>query len=187
MSVYHRRYIPLLVGEAHEGFFGDLRVLCVREDSRCWKCSYRLGSYYFHILSIYPATRSAMRRLVAMSAILRGIFFFASFHQSTTLTPAGMTNESHIIKAVNTPEYWGIARMVHASPIIMSAVMTNSVTRSFHMPSMSFLFSASLNGLSPWCICIQSFPNIGPNHTAPNIHDPTVIVTIASQLSPCIR
>lgn len=98
---------------------------------------------------MYPAARSAIRRLLAMSTILRNIFFFASAPQSTTLTPAGMMNESHIISAFFTPLYSGIAMMIQASQIIMSAVMMNSVMRSFHMPSMSFLFSLSVNFFSP--------------------------------------
>lgn len=137
---------------------------------------------YLHTLRIYPATMSAMRRLDAMSAILVHIYFFASLPQRTTLTPAGMTNASQIMNAFLTPLNSGMAPMMQASPTIMRAVAANSVTRSFHMPFIAFFISASLIPLSPWWIRIQIFPQIGPNHTAPNIHEPTVSTSTASQL-----
>lgn len=142
---------------------------------------------YLHTLSTYPAMRSVMRRLDAMSAILVHIYFFASLPQRTTLTPAGMTNASHIINAFLTPLNSGIAPTIQARPMIMSAVAANSVTRSFHMPFIISLFSASLNVLSPWWIRIQTLPQIGPNHTAPNIHEPTVSTATASQLISIMR
>lgn len=117
-----------------------------------------------------------------MRAIFVHIHFFASAHQSITLTPAGMTNASHIINAFFTPLYSGIAMMIQASPMIMRAVAVNSVTRSFHMPFIDSFISASDIFLSPWWMRIQRRPQIGPNQTAPNIHDPTVMTTTASQL-----
>ena len=134
------------------------------------------------MLRTYPATRSDMRRFDAMRAILVHIHFFASFPQRTTLIPAGMTNASHTINAFFTPLSSGIALMTHASPMIMRAVATNSVTRSFHIPSESFFISAGVGDFSPWWIRIQSLPHTGPNHTAPNIHEPTVRTATASQL-----
>ncbi len=107
--------------------------------------------------------------------------------QRTELMRVGSTKAIHIIKAFLTPLYSGIARIIQASPTIMRKETTNSASISFHIPSMSFLFSASVNFLSPWWIFIQSFPKIGPCQKAPPINMMRVHMLIAIQLRESIR
>ncbi len=88
---------------------------------------------------------SPMRRPILDIATFVHIHFFASFPQMTVEVIVVRTNESHIINAVCMPLYWGIARMIQASPITMRSPAMNSMSILFHMPFMAFFISVSLN------------------------------------------
>ena len=99
----------------------------------------------------------------------------------------GSMKASHIMAHTFAPLHWGIAWTIQASPTIMRNPEMNSGTMSFHIPSSHAFSSAAVIGFSPWCMRIQSFPNIGPCQTAPPTNMMIVQTPIAIQFSVNIR
>ncbi len=130
--------------------------------------------------------RSDMSLPILATAIFVHMYLFMSLPQMIVLVIVVTMNESQSMNAVCNPEYCGIARMMHASPMTMRSERMSSVSMSFHMPFEASCISFALKLSLPWCIRIQSFPNIGPCHTAPNPNMITVEMMIAIQLSVAI-
>lgn len=125
-------------------------------------------------------------RKLTISAIFLTINSFLSPPQITFETLIGRTKASQTMKALWMPEYSGMARTIHASPVVINNVAINSLTINFHMPSMLF-FISSFDFLSAPCMCIHVLPNSGPYQIGPRIKPKRVTPMIATQLREVIE